>query len=130
MRGGRVPGSGAGRAHAASASAIPESAAPPGNRRRRGPGSTRVICSAKDSDRGARLRGMSERRFVPVNVAVLTVSDTRTLDNDTSGGTIVEALTSAGHVVARRAILPDDRDALTRQFSEWIADAEVDVVIA
>lgn len=65
-----------------------------------------------------------------MNVAVLTVSDTRTLDNDTSGGAIVEALTGAGHAVARRVILPDDKARLTEQFSAWVEDPEVDVVIS
>jgi molybdenum cofactor biosynthesis protein B len=73
---------------------------------------------------------MSERRFIPVNVAVLTVSDTRTIDDDTSGKAIVDALTGAGHVVYRRALLPDDRSRLAAQFTEWIADPSVDVVIA
>jgi molybdenum cofactor biosynthesis protein B len=128
VAGGRDPGSGDGRVHAASASASHESAAPPdgleGLEDLDGRGRWRAPAGS------VTMRGMSERRFVPVNVAVLTVSDTRTLDNDTSGGAIVEALTSAGHVVARRAILPDDKDGLTKQFSEWIADADVDVVIA
>jgi molybdenum cofactor biosynthesis protein B len=73
---------------------------------------------------------MSERRFIPVNVAVLTVSDTRTLETDTSGGAIVDALAKEGHVVARREILPDDKGRLSEQFAKWIADPEVDVVLA
>ena len=73
---------------------------------------------------------MAERSFVPVNVAVLTVSDTRTVDTDTSGAAIVEALTGAGHVVVRRRIVPDDLDQLRRTFEEWRNDPEVDVVIA
>jgi molybdenum cofactor biosynthesis protein B len=73
---------------------------------------------------------MAERPFVPVHVAVLTVSDTRTLENDTSGGAAVQALTQAGHVVAARRILPDDLSKLRAAFAEWIADPAVDVVIA
>jgi molybdenum cofactor biosynthesis protein B len=68
--------------------------------------------------------------LLPVNVAVLTVSDTRTIETDKSGAAIVEALTSAGHVVAARRILPDDLDELRRALSEWIADPGVDVIIS
>jgi molybdenum cofactor biosynthesis protein B len=73
---------------------------------------------------------MPERPFKPVNVAVLTVSDTRTLETDGSGGAIIEALTGAGHAVVRRRILPDDQAKLRATFAEWIAAADVDVVIA
>lgn len=73
---------------------------------------------------------MSERRFVTINVAVLTVSDTRTLETDTSGGALVEALTGAGHAVARRSILPDDAGRLRATFEEWVAAPDVDVIIA
>lgn len=73
---------------------------------------------------------MAERTFVPVNVGVLTVSDTRTPDTDTSGAALATALEGAGHRVVRRRIVPDDQAALTGLFAEWIADPEVDVVIA
>lgn len=73
---------------------------------------------------------MSERAFVPVRVAVLTVSDTRTLETDTSGGTVVERLETAGHVVAARRIVPDELGAIREQLRDFIADPEVDVVIA
>lgn len=66
----------------------------------------------------------------PVHVAVLTVSDTRTLDSDTSGGAIVEAVTLAGHAVVRRRILPDDLGKLRETFDEWVKADDVDVVIA
>jgi molybdenum cofactor biosynthesis protein B len=73
----------------------------------------------------------TERRFVPVNVAVLTVSDTRTRDNDTSGDAIASALTEAGHLVIRRRIVPDDLSRLRSAFEEWVYDdPEVDVVIS
>jgi molybdenum cofactor biosynthesis protein B len=65
-----------------------------------------------------------------VNIAVLTVSDTRTLENDTSGGAIVQALIEAGHVIVRRRILPDDLAELRAGFAEWIAESAIDVVIA
>jgi molybdenum cofactor biosynthesis protein B len=73
---------------------------------------------------------MAEANLLPVRVAVLTVSDTRTLETDKSGAAIVEALTSVGHIVAERRILADDLEQLRRALSEWIADANVDVVIA
>ena len=73
---------------------------------------------------------MAEREFVPVHVAVLTVSDTRTIDNDTSGQLIVDRLEGAGHRIAGRTIVADNREAIRAQLEQWIADANVDVVIA
>ena len=67
--------------------------------------------------------------FVPLNVAVLTVSDTRTRANDTSGDLIQERLEAAGHKVAARAVLKDDIEALRAQVRAWIADKNVDAVI-
>jgi molybdenum cofactor biosynthesis protein B len=68
--------------------------------------------------------------FLPVNIAVLTVSDTRTPENDTSGDTLATRITEAGHKVAARTILPDDKDKLVAQLRAWIADPEIDVVIS
>ncbi|HPE46777.1 MAG TPA: molybdenum cofactor biosynthesis protein B [Hyphomonas sp.] len=68
--------------------------------------------------------------FHPVRIAVLTVSDTRTLDNDTSGHILAERVKEAGHVLADRAILKDDKTAIAGKVSEWIADPEVDAVIS
>jgi len=69
--------------------------------------------------------------FSALRLCVLTVSDTRTRENDTSGGAIVEALTTAGHKVTRRKIVPDDLVKLRSAFEEWIGDdPEVDVIIA
>jgi molybdenum cofactor biosynthesis protein B len=73
---------------------------------------------------------MTERPFVPVHVAILTVSDTRTPETDTSGAAIARALEAAGHGVVRRRIVPDDVERLRATFEEWIRDADVDVVIA
>jgi molybdenum cofactor biosynthesis protein B len=69
------------------------------------------------------------RPFVPVNIAVLTVSDTRTAANDTSGDTLAERITRAGHRVVARAIEKDDADAIERLLRAWISDATIDVVI-
>ena len=70
------------------------------------------------------------RRFVPVNIAVLTVSDTRTGADDKSGNVLTERLTEAGHRLAARAIVPDEIERIRAQVSAWIDDAGIDVVIA
>ncbi|PZX19561.1 molybdenum cofactor biosynthesis protein B [Palleronia aestuarii] len=70
------------------------------------------------------------RDFVPVRIAVLTVSDSRTEADDRSGDTLAGRIEAAGHVLARRAILPDDRAAIAARLREWCADTEVDVVIS
>jgi molybdenum cofactor biosynthesis protein B len=75
--------------------------------------------------------GIDESRpFVPVNIAVLTVSDTRTEAEDKSGRTLVERIEEAGHRVAARAIVRDEKDAIVAKLREWIADPRIDVVIA
>jgi molybdenum cofactor biosynthesis protein B len=67
--------------------------------------------------------------FKPVRIAALTVSDTRTTADDRSGDTLVERLTSAGHVLAAHAIVRDDVPALVAQLNAWIDDPEVDCII-
>ncbi len=69
------------------------------------------------------------RPFIPVNIAVLTVSDTRTEANDTSGDTLAERIAKAGHRIAARAIEKDDSSVIERRLRGWIADPAVDVVI-
>lgn len=69
------------------------------------------------------------RAFLPVRIAVLTVSDTRTPDTDRSGDTLVERLTGAGHLLAARGILPDDRPVIAAQLRHWIADPAIDVIL-
>ena len=76
----------------------------------------------------AKIKG--ERAFLPVNIAVLTVSDTRTPATDRSGQTLAERIEKAGHRVAARDIVPDDTDAVIARLKAWIADADIDVVIA
>ena len=68
--------------------------------------------------------------FKPVNIAVLTVSDTRTLETDTSGATLVERLKRDGHVLADRAIVTDDVDKIRAQVRKWIDDPKIEVVIS
>ncbi|MFZ7093320.1 molybdenum cofactor biosynthesis protein B [Primorskyibacter sp. 2E233] len=70
------------------------------------------------------------KEFIPVRIAVLTVSDTRGLAEDRSGDTLVQRLTEAGHTLADRKIIRDERAEIADQLRAWIADPEVDVVIS
>ncbi|MBS1301010.1 molybdenum cofactor biosynthesis protein B [Loktanella sp. SALINAS62] len=70
------------------------------------------------------------RDFIPVRIAVLTVSDTRGTDDDRSGDTLVARLTDAGHSLAARTILRDDRDVIATQLRDWCADPDIDVIIS
>ncbi|SHF58190.1 molybdenum cofactor biosynthesis protein B [Loktanella atrilutea] len=70
------------------------------------------------------------RDFIPVRIAVLTVSDTRQADDDRSGDTLVARLTDAGHALAARSIVRDDRAAIAEQLRDWCADPAIDVVIS
>jgi molybdenum cofactor biosynthesis protein B len=69
------------------------------------------------------------KTFVPLNIAVLTISDTRSLDDDKSGTTLAERLTAAGHKLAARKIVTDDVEAIRFIVKEWIADAGIDAII-
>lgn len=69
------------------------------------------------------------RPFIPIRFAVLTVSDTRTRADDRSGDTLAERIAAAGHHLADRAIVSDDKEAIAATVSRWIEDAGVDVVI-
>ncbi len=70
------------------------------------------------------------RPFLAVNIAVLTVSDTRTLADDKSGNTLVEMITRDGHKLADRAIVKDDIPAIVAKLKSWIANPEIDAVIS
>ncbi|MGH1445873.1 MAG: molybdenum cofactor biosynthesis protein B [Cognatishimia sp.] len=70
------------------------------------------------------------RPFVPVRIAVLTVSDTRGLDQDKSGDTLVSRLEAAGHTLAARDILPDERLQIADQLRSWCAEPDIDVIIS
>jgi molybdenum cofactor biosynthesis protein B len=72
----------------------------------------------------------TERTFTPLNVAVLTLSDSRTLDTDTSGALIAEKLQTAGHRLAARALVREDVAKLQAQFKSWIDDGAIDVIIS
>ncbi|MBI3898512.1 MAG: molybdenum cofactor biosynthesis protein B [Gammaproteobacteria bacterium] len=75
------------------------------------------------------MKPANERAFIPLRIAVLTVSDSRTDDNDTSGKTLVERLTAAGHQLAEKQIVADDIYAIRAIVSRWIADTNVQAVI-
>ena len=75
--------------------------------------------------------GINENKpFLPVQIAVLTVSDTRSEEDDRSGRVLVERLQKAGHTLAAKVIVEDDADRIEAQLRAWIADPQVDVVIA
>lgn len=68
--------------------------------------------------------------FVPVRIAILTVSDTRSLAEDKSGQTLVDRLTGAGHILAARMILRDERAEIAEQLRVWCDDPDIDVIIS
>lgn len=68
--------------------------------------------------------------FLPLNIAILTVSDTRTLENDTSGQILIDRLLAAGHNLTARAIVQDEKPALSEQLSTWINDDDIQVIIS
>lgn len=70
------------------------------------------------------------REFIAVRIAVLTVSDTRTLADDKSGDVLVARIQGAGHSVVERMIVRDDRETIAAQLREWCTDANIDVVIS
>lgn len=72
---------------------------------------------------------MTERAFVPLHVAILTVSDTRTIETDTSGGLLVSELERAGHQIVSREILPDDLQRIREMVRAWIADPRIEIVL-
>jgi molybdenum cofactor biosynthesis protein B len=75
--------------------------------------------------------GIDESRtFLAVNIAIVTVSDTRTPSNDASGDTLADRIVQAGHHLAARTLVKDDVGAIIALIEQWIADAEIDVVIA
>ena len=72
---------------------------------------------------------LTQRSFVSLNIAVLTISDTRTFDTDTSGQTLVERLEGAGHVLIDRGLVMDDIYQIRARVSQWIAAPQVQVIL-
>ena len=70
-----------------------------------------------------------DRRFHPLRIAILTISDTRSEETDISGGLLVERLTGAGHSLAGKMIVADDIDAIRSQIERWVADEHIDVIL-
>lgn len=70
-----------------------------------------------------------ELPFYPLGIAVLTVSDTRGVENDTSGALLAERLTAAGHALAGRAIVADEIDAIRAQVGDWAGDPQIDLIL-
>ena len=70
------------------------------------------------------------RQFRPINIALLTVSDTRGPEDDTSGDILAERIKGAGHTLADRAIEKDDADVLERRFNRWIDDPAIDAIVS
>lgn len=70
------------------------------------------------------------REFIPVRIAVLTVSDSRGLSDDRSGDVLCERISEAGHIVVERTILPDERAAISKQLRVWSENPDIDVVIS
>ncbi len=73
---------------------------------------------------------MTDRPFIPVRIAVLTVSDSRSLAEDRSGDTLVARIEAAGHILADRKILPDERAQIAGQLRAWCADEGIDVILS
>ena len=73
---------------------------------------------------------MSPREFLPIRIAVLTVSDTRSLEEDKSGNVLVKRLEDAGHLLADRKIIKDERAEIAEQLRKWCARDDVDVVLS
>jgi molybdenum cofactor biosynthesis protein B len=69
------------------------------------------------------------KQFVPLKIAVLTISDTRNLKDDKSGALLVQRIGAAGHLVAERSIVTDDIDTIRGRVKTWIADPVIDVII-
>lgn len=70
------------------------------------------------------------REFIPVRIAVLTISDTRGPEDDRSGDVLAERIESAGHILAARAIVTDDQEKIAAKLRAWIESGEVDAIIS
>lgn len=72
----------------------------------------------------------TSREFKPIRIALVTVSDTRTAENDTSGDILAQRITDAGHTLAERVIEIDDASVLEARFNAWIDDASIDAIVS
>ena len=76
------------------------------------------------------MKTIEEREFLPINIAVLTVSDSRGIDDDKSGDTLVDRINGAGHVVIMRDIIKDDLAEIVIKLEGWIKNKNIDVIIS
>ena len=76
-----------------------------------------------------KIENMQDIDFLPVNIAVLTISDTRTLENDGSGDILIKRLKEAGHILVDRAIIKDEVQMIVLKLREWIENTKIDIVI-
>ena len=76
------------------------------------------------------MEDVSEREFISCRIAILTLSDTRTLQDDKSGELLKKRILAAGHTLADRKILQDDRDLIANQLRVWVLDPDVDIIIS
>jgi molybdopterin adenylyltransferase len=74
--------------------------------------------------------GDSPRQFIPLHIAILTVSDSRTEENDTSGGTLMQRLQEAGHILAEKLIVPDDKYQIRAVVSKWVTNPNIQAIIS
>ncbi|MEC7761375.1 MAG: molybdenum cofactor biosynthesis protein B [Pseudomonadota bacterium] len=72
----------------------------------------------------------TSKEFIPVRIAVMTVSDTRTVEDDRSGDTLVGRIEAAGHVLADRIIVKDEREVIAAKLRDWCANPEIDVILS
>jgi len=75
-------------------------------------------------------RTSADAKFIPLRIAVITISDSRTEENDTSGNYLVESLKAEGHLLAHKRIIKDDRYSLRAEFSALIVNEEVDIILS
>tara|TARA_X000001036_G_C20600938_1_gene774905 strand:- start:130 stop:663 length:534 start_codon:yes stop_codon:yes gene_type:complete len=69
------------------------------------------------------------RQFIPINIAVLTVSDSRTLESDKSGDCLEKRIKNSGHILVSRAIVRDEKDQISQTLEKWILSKEIDVIL-
>ena len=72
----------------------------------------------------------TDRQFIPINIAILTVSDTRTLEDDKSGKVLKDRITRSGHVIASSCIVPDEKNQIVTILEKWVSDKSIDVILS
>jgi len=88
-----------------------------------------MVCRHRQGEREQTMTEPAEKPFIPVRFAVLTVSDSRSLAEDRSGDTLAGRIETAGHILAARDILPDERDRIAARLRGWCADPQIDAIL-